>query len=150
MNNSKITVDQDNNVQFPTGKIPLDFLNKMLNGMPFELDYADADDRFQWFSDTPDRVFKRKPEQLGMKVADCHPAFVKKMVKKVFDDFHSGARKSFEFWIPLHRKFVYIQYFAMYDENDNYEGCFEFAGDIKKFQDLKGQKGLDFLKMMKK
>jgi hypothetical protein len=54
----------------------------------------------------------------------------------------AGTRDSAEFWINFQDKFVYISYFAVRNENNEYQGCVEMVQDIKHYRELEDEKRL--------
>ena len=142
MTNPAITVDANQMLHTPSGEISLEALRVLLNTLPFEVDYVDADDRFKWFSQNQPRIFARTPDQVGRKVLECHPGNSRDKVAKILEDFHAGTRDSVEFWLPLDGKLIYISYFALRNEAGEYLGCFEFTGDVSHIQSLRGTKNL--------
>ena len=110
----------------------------MLNTIPMDLTFVDANDKTRYFSHGNDRLFARPMSCLGRDVYDCHPPKSQAMVHKVFDDFRSGARDTYEFWIHMRGKFVYIRYFAVRDADGTYLGALETTMDITHIQELDG------------
>lgn len=61
---------------------------------------------------------------------ECHPERVKPMVKKLLDDFKSGARDFMEVWTPNDEHPVRVIYAAVRDEKGNYLGAAELVEDF--------------------
>lgn len=55
----KQSVDLDGMVSLPSGKISLRQVNALFTTLPYELDFIDADDNYQWYSPNPWRDDKR-------------------------------------------------------------------------------------------
>ncbi|MFC6322489.1 PAS domain-containing protein [Companilactobacillus baiquanensis] len=131
---------KDGYVNFKTGRLSLKEIQQIFNTLPFEVDFIDQTDHFRYFSDKKDRVHKRSVDILGETVEECHPAKVLPFVKKVIDSFKNGQEDQYEMCMPLDGKLVYIQYFAIRDEDKNYLGTMEFTGDISHIKELVSDK----------
>ncbi len=57
-------------------------------------------------------------------------------------DFKSGKKHSEEFWIKMGQLYVYIRYFAIKNEKDEYMGTLEVTQNIKSIQEITGEKRL--------
>jgi len=132
------TVPEGGKVRLSTGEFTIDQLEAIFNTIPLDLTFVDADDKTRFFSHGDTRVFPRPKSCLGRDVYACHPPKSQAMVHQVFDDFRSGARDSYEFWIHLHGRFVYIRYFAVRDADGTYLGALETTQDITEISKLEG------------
>jgi DUF438 domain-containing protein len=128
----------DGKVHLSTGAFTPQQLEAVLNTIPMDITFVDADDKTRYFSHGSDRLFARPMSCLGRDVYDCHPPKSQEMVHKVFNDFRTGARDTYEFWIHLHGKFVYIRYFAVRDADGTYLGALETTMDVTHIQELEG------------
>ena len=63
-------------------------------------------------------------------------------VEKIIEAFKKGERNEANFWISFNDKFIYIQYFAVRDNEGNYKGVLEITYDAKTVRSLKGQQRL--------
>ncbi|MEW5899382.1 MAG: PAS domain-containing protein [Bacillota bacterium] len=73
----------------------------------------------------------------------CSSATPKKsahLVQQILDDFKSGKKDFFEFWINPGPRKAYIRYFAVRDEAGRYLGCVGVDQDITEIQKLQGEK----------
>lgn len=125
-------------IKLSTGEFTAAQLDAVLNTIPLDITFVDADDKTRYFSHGDTRAFPRPMSCLGRDVYDCHPPRSQAMVHQVFDDFKSGARDSYEFWIHLHGKFLYIRYFAVRDQDGTYLGALETTQDIAPIQAIEG------------
>jgi len=115
----------------------------ILNTLPVELSFVDADDRVRYFShENHAKIFPRSRGVIGMKVHDCHPPKSVHMVEQILADFKAGLRQSAEFWIDMADSKLHIRYFAVHGPLGNYLGCLETVQDITAIQKLSGQKRL--------
>jgi len=116
-------------------------LGRVLDALPFEFSYVDADDRVRLFNKNGDRIFPRPPGVIGRRVQDCHPSKSVHRVQQILDEMKAGERDSAEFWIDLNDRKIHIRYFAV-RESGEYIGCLEVSQDITEIQRIKGEKRL--------
>ena len=118
-------------------------LAAMLNTLPVELSFVDANDIVRYFShENREKIFGRTRGAIGTAVQNCHPQRSVHMVNAILADFRAGRRTVAEFWIELDGKFVHIRYFAVHDEKGTYLGCMEVVQDVAGIRSLTGQKRL--------
>jgi PAS domain S-box-containing protein len=118
-------------------------LAAILNSLPIELSFVDADDRVRYFShENHAKIFPRSRGVMGMKVHNCHPQKSVHMVEQILADFKAGTRDSSEFWIDMGGKKIHIRYFVVRGTQGEYLGCLETVQDITAIQQLSGQKRL--------
>jgi DUF438 domain-containing protein len=125
-----------------TGDLTLSQINLMLTSLPVDITFVDENDTVRYFSDTPERIFKRTPAIIGRKVQNCHPPASVDKVLAIVEDFRAGKRDMAEFWIQMGGKFIFIRYFAMRDAAGNYRGTLEVSQDITELRKLEGEKRL--------
>ncbi len=123
------------------GEVTEEVLSRVLDALPFEFSYVDADDRVRLFNKNGDRIFPRPPGVIGRRVQDCHPSKSVHKVQQILDEMKAGKRDSAEFWIDLNDRKIHIRYFAV-RENGEYMGCLEVSQDITDLQRIKGEKRL--------
>ncbi len=129
-------------VIFETGLLPPKVIEAMLNTIPVEITFIDAEDTVRYFSQPEEMLFTRTKAVIGTKVQNCHPQKSLHLVNRILDDFKSGKRNLAEFWIDMKGKKVYIRYFPVRDRNGKYLGCMEVTQDITQIQKIEGQKRL--------
>ncbi|MBC7170333.1 DUF438 domain-containing protein [Candidatus Bipolaricaulota bacterium] len=129
-------------LQFPTGEFTPQELEAVLNALPVDITFVDADDTVRYFSASKDRIFVRTEAVLGRKVQDCHPQKSVHVVEKILADFKAGRRDVAEFWIPFGGKFVYIRYFPVRGRGGEYLGTVEVTQDIGPIQRISGERRL--------
>ncbi|ASZ06686.1 MULTISPECIES: DUF438 domain-containing protein [Enterococcus] len=129
-------------IVLPTGTLKLEQMIAMFQVLPVDLTFVDNDDRVRFFSEGKERVFPRTTSVIGREVVNCHPPKSMHIVQQILDDFRSGARSEAEFWIDMRGKKIYIRYFALRNEADDYLGCLEVTQDVTPIQSLEGQKRL--------
>lgn len=130
--------------KFPltTGDLSISQINMMLGHLPVDITYVDENDTVLFFSETPDRIFKRTAAIIGRKVQNCHPPQSMDKVQKILDDFKAGTRDVAEFWIQMNGMFIHIRYFALHDADGNYKGTLEVSQDLTALRALEGEKRL--------
>jgi hypothetical protein len=124
---------------------PLDksVIAAILNTLPIELSFVDADDTVRYFShENHAKLFPRSRGVIGLKVQNCHPQKSVHMVEQILADFKAGRREVAEFWIDMGGKKIHIRYFAVRGSQREYLGCLETVQDITAIQQLAGQKRL--------
>ncbi|MFV2082681.1 MAG: DUF438 domain-containing protein, partial [bacterium] len=109
-----------------TGGLTPKQLDLVLNSLPLDITFVDATDRVQYYSGR-ERIFPRSPGIIGRAVQNCHPPSSVHIVEQILDAFKSGEQDSADFWIQSDGKFIYIRYFAIRDEDGNYEGTLEVS-----------------------
>jgi DUF438 domain-containing protein len=136
------TVEDAGRVQLPTGSFTPRELEAVLNTIPFDITFVDADDTVRYFSHGRERIFARSRAIIGRKVQYCHPPKSVHIVQTIIDDFRSGRQDRAHFWIELHGRFVSIEYFALRGETGTYLGTLEVSQDLTAKRALTGEQRL--------
>jgi uncharacterized protein len=132
----------DGRIILPSGSLSVRELVPLLNMIPLDITFVDAEDTVRFFSQGKDRVFTRSRAIIGRKVQQCHPPASVGKVQKILDDFRSGASDVSSFWITFKGRFVLIEYFALRDEKGAYLGTLEVSQDLTDKKKLEGEKRL--------
>jgi PAS domain S-box-containing protein len=132
----------EGNLQFETGSLTKEQLETLLNTLPVDITFVDANDTVRYFNKPGERLFVRTKAVLGRKVHNCHPQKSLLIVSKIVDSFKSGKRNVAEFWINLNNHFVHIRFFALRDPEGKYLGTMELVQDLTKIKKLEGEKRL--------
>jgi DUF438 domain-containing protein len=115
----------------------------ILNTLPVELSFVDADDVVRYFShENGTKLFPRTRGVIGMPVQACHPEKSLHLVNAILKDFKAGRRTVAEFWIEMGGKKIHIRYFPVRDPEGEYLGCLEVVQDIAPIQALTGERRL--------
>ena len=122
--------------------IAVDVLEAILNTLPVEVSFINANDEVAYFNKNGDRIFPRPRSVIGRKVQQCHPQKSLHKVTQILDAFKSGKRDVAEFWIDLHGRQIYIRYFPVRDQNGRYLGTLEVSQDITAIKMIEGEKRL--------
>jgi DUF438 domain-containing protein len=137
-----VEVPADDAITMPSGHLSLRQLTALLNTLPFDVTFVDADGRVGFFSEGDDRIFARNRAIIGRRVEDCHPPKSVHIVEQVVDDLKSGRRDVAEFWIQMGDRFVHIRYFAVRDPAGEFLGTLEVTQDIAPLRQLEGERRL--------
>lgn len=134
-------VSQDT-VHFNTGTLSIKTLEALLNTLPLDMTFVDADGHVRYFSHGKERIFERPKTILGRHVHQCHPPSSVATVETIIERFKSGEKDEEAFWIQMRGKFVHIRYFAVRDNQGLYLGTLEMTQDIAPLRSLESEKRL--------
>jgi len=137
--------EADGVAALPTGRLTREQLQGILEALPIEITFVDAEGRVRFFSPARPRLFPRVRTILGRKVQDCHPARSRRAVTRILDDFRAGRHRTAEFWMIQDERFVHVRFLAVRSEAGEYLGTLEVAQDVTRVRQLQGeQRGLLF------
>ncbi|MBE3113202.1 MAG: DUF438 domain-containing protein [Actinobacteria bacterium] len=129
-------------LKFKTGIISEKEIELILDTLPVDITFVNRDDEVKYFNKLDTRIFKRTTSVIGLKVQNCHPKKSLDKVQQILDEFRAKKRNAAEFWINLDNRVIYIRYFPIYDNEDEYVGCLEVSQDITDIKEIKGEKRL--------
>lgn len=129
-------------VRFDAGALSVEEINAMLNTLPLDMTFVDAEGHVKYFTQGKDRIFVRPTTIIGRHVSMCHPPASVHVVEGIIDSFKSGAKDHEDFWIRMKDMFVYIRYFAVRNKEGKYLGTLEITQNIKPITELEGEKRL--------
>ncbi|MBK8164895.1 MAG: DUF438 domain-containing protein [bacterium] len=132
----------DGRVRLPSGSFTTAQLQAVLNTIPFDITFVDADDTVRYFSEGRERIFARTRAIIGRKVEYCHPPKSVAIVQQILADFRAGRQTHAQFWIELGGQFLCIEYFALHDEAGIFLGTLEVSQDLTAKRVLTGQQRL--------
>lgn len=107
-----------------------------------DITFVDENDEVKYFSGSKHRIFPRGKAILGRKVQNCHPPESVQIVNEIVAAFRSGKKDHAGFWIKMKGRFIYIRYFAMRNEHDEYRGTIEVSQDVTEIRELQGEQRL--------
>lgn len=136
------TAAADGVVRLPSGAFTTAQLQAVLNTIPFDITFVDADDTVRYFSEGRERIFARTRAIIGRQVQYCHPPKSVDIVQKILGDFREGREDHAQFWIELGGKFLCIEYYALRDEAGKFLGTLEVSQDLTAKRALTGQQRL--------
>lgn len=123
--------------------LDLKIVTDMLDALPIELSFVDADDRVRYFNKLEKKkIFARTLSVIGRTVQQCHPQKSVHLVNKIITEMKEGKREQATFWINMDDMLVHISYYAVRDSSGNYEGCVEMVHDVQPYRELRGEKRL--------
>jgi len=125
-----------------TENIETGVLEAMLNTLPVEVSFVNANDEVTYLNKNGDRIFPRTRSIVGRKVQQCHPQKSLHKVTQILEAFKSGERDVAEFWINLKGRQIYIRYFPVKDIDGKYLGTIEVSQDITDIKKIEGEKRL--------
>jgi len=129
-------------LQLETGSLSKDELEAILDTLPIDVSFVDADDRVKYFNKAEKRIFVRTKAVLGRSVQMCHPQKSIHIVNKIVEAFKKGEKDTAEFWITLNGRLVHIRYFAVRGKDSKYLGTMEVTQDLTDIKRIEGQKRL--------
>jgi DUF438 domain-containing protein len=127
-------------LQFDTGTLTKEQLDGLLNALPVDITFVDANDTVRYFNKPEDRSFVRTKAVLGRKVQNCHPQKSLHIVSKIVEAFKRGEKNVADFWITLNNRFVHIRFFAVRNAEGKYLGTMEVVQDLTDIKKLTGER----------
>ena len=114
----------------PGGHLTLAQLTAMLNTLPLEITFVDADNINRYFNEGP-KVFKRPSMAIDREVFTCHPPKIEPMVRSIIEDLRSGRRDQVPMWLEKNGHATLVNYMAVRDGDGNYVGTVEVVQDME-------------------
>jgi hypothetical protein len=137
-----ISKNVDGMVQFDAGALTPEQINSLLNTLPLDMTFVDAEGKVRYFSQGKERIFARPKTIIGREVSNCHPPASVHVVEQIVEDLESGKKDNEDFWIQMGDQFVYIRYFAVRNNEGKFLGVLEVTQNIKPIQGITGEKRL--------
>lgn len=117
-------------VELSTGFLSKNELEAILESLPLELTYADANDRVKFFTESKlSRGFVRTKTILGRRLLFCHPPRLEGMVKVNVERLKKGE-KFREFWTKQGDRIIRVLVVGVRDEKGEYLGTLEIVEDL--------------------
>lgn len=138
----KATLEMGETLHFETGNLSKEEVEALLDTIPIDVSFIDADDQVRYFNKAEKRIFVRTKAVLGRKVQMCHPQKSLHVVDKIVEAFKTGKKDVAEFWITIENRFVHIRFFAVRSKGGKYLGAVEVVQDVTDIKKLEGQKRL--------
>ena len=127
----KKTVFEDTGeIVMPGGHMSIEQLTALLNTIPLEISFIDADNINRFFNEGP-KVFKRPGMALDREVFSCHLPKIEPMVRSIIDDFRNNRRDSVPVWMDKNGRTFLVTYMAVSDNEKNYLGTVEIVQDME-------------------
>jgi uncharacterized protein len=132
----------------PQGMIPMSLgklsfveADALLNTLPLDITFVDANNLVAYVSQGKDRIFDRPKTVIGREVKNCHPPQSVHVVESIIEDLRSGKKDQEDFWIHMGPKYVLIRYYAVRKKGE-FLGVMEVTMDINGIQSIQGEKRL--------
>lgn len=123
-------VSLSNEIVIPGGHMTLEQLTALLNTIPMEISFIDAENINRFFNEGP-KVFKRPGMAIDREVFSCHPPKIEPMVRSIIDDFRVGKRDKVAVWMDKGHRTMLVTYLALRDHNEDYLGTVELVQDME-------------------
>ncbi len=117
-------------IVMPGGHMTLEQLTAMLNTLPVEISFVDADNINRYFNEGP-KVFKRPGMAIDREVFSCHPPKIEPMVRSIMDSFRNGTRDRVPVWMEKQGRAMLVTYMAVRDREGKYLGTVEAVQDMQ-------------------
>ena len=117
-------------VVMPGGHMTVEQLTALLNTLPIEITFIDAENINRFFNEGP-KVFKRPAMALDREVFSCHPPKIEPMVRQIIDDFRHGRRDEVPVWMEKGGRAMLVRYMAVRDREGRYLGTVEVVQDME-------------------
>lgn len=124
------TAYTEDEIVMPGGHLTLQQLTALLNTIPIEITFVDADNINRFFNEGP-KVFKRPGMAIDRDVFSCHPPKIEPMVRSIIDDFRNKKRDSVQIWMDKGGKCMLVNYMAVRDKSGEYLGTVEVVQDME-------------------
>lgn len=139
---STVQKDSATKILFDAGNLTAEEINSILNTVPIDMTFVDANNRVKYFTQGKERIFPRPVTIIGREVKHCHPPKSVHIVEQIVEDLKSGKKDNEDFWIKMGEAFVYIRYFAVRNKQGEFLGTLEVSQNIKPITELEGEKRL--------
>lgn len=125
-------VQASDEVVMPGGHMTIQQLTAMLDTIPLEITFVDADNINRYFNDGEGpKVFKRPKMAIDRDVFSCHPPKIEPLVRAIIEDFRMGNRDKVPVWMEKNGKTMLVTYMAVRDKNNQYLGTLELVQDME-------------------
>lgn len=117
-------------IVLPGGHLTVEQLTALLNTIPLEISFIDADNINRFFNEGP-KVFKRPAMAIDRDVFSCHPPKIEPMVRSIINDLRNGIRDSVPVWMDKGGRTMLVTYMAVRDRANKYLGTMEIVQDME-------------------
>ena len=117
-------------VVMPGGHVTVEQLTALLNTIPLEITFVDAENINRFFNEGP-KVFKRPGMAIDREVFSCHPPKIEPMVRQIIDDFRNNRRDEVPVWMEKNGRTMLVKYMAVRDAAGKYVGTVELVQDME-------------------
>ncbi len=124
------TSSAEGEIVMPGGHLTMEQLTALLNTIPMEITFVDADNINRFFNEGP-KVFKRPGMAIDREVFSCHPPKIEPMVRQIIDDFRNNRRDFVPVWMEKGGHTMLVKYMAVRDKAGAYLGTVELVQDME-------------------
>lgn len=124
-----VSSPNNDEIFMPGGHMNVEQLTAMLNTIPVEITFVDADNINRFFNEGP-KLFKRPSMAIDREVFSCHPPKIEPMVRSIIDDFRNNVRDEVPVWMEKQGKTLLVKYMAVRDRNGKYLGTLELVQEM--------------------
>ncbi len=110
------------------------------NCLPVDLTFIDENDEVKYFSESKESIFPRSRSIIGRKVQNSHPPESVHIVNELIAAFRNGDKDHADFWIQRKGQFIYIRYFALRNDQCEYQRTLEVSQDITEARELTNER----------
>lgn len=125
----KIMGKKTDEIIMPGGHLTVAQLTAMLNTIPMEITFVDADNINRFFNEGP-KDFKRPGMAIDREVFSCHPPKVEQQVRRIIGEFRNGTLDKVPIWMEKNGKTMLVTYMAVRDAQGTYLGTMELVQDM--------------------
>ena len=125
----KESLMDEKEIVMPGGHMNVEQLTALLNTIPLEISFIDADNINRFFNEGP-KVFKRPSMAIDREVFSCHPPKIEPMVRSIIEDFRNNRRDSVPVWMDKNGCTFLVTYMAVRDKDNKYIGTVELVQDM--------------------
>lgn len=129
-------------INFEPGVLTPEEIKSIFNTLPLDMTFVDKTGTVKYFTQGKERIFARPASIIGRQVSNCHPPASVHVVEKIVEELRTGKKDNEDFWIKMGDQFVYIRYFAVRNDKDEFLGVMEVTQNIKPIQEIAGEKRL--------
>ena len=116
-------------IVMPGGHLTIAQLTAMLNTIPMEITFVDADNINRFFNEGP-KDFKRPGMAIDREVFSCHPPKIEQQVRHIIEEFRKGTLDKVPIWMEKNGKTMLVTYMAVRDGKGTYLGTMELVQDM--------------------
>lgn len=121
-------------IVMPGGHMTVEEMTAMLNTIPLEITFVDANDINKFFNEGP-KDFKRPQMAIDRDVYSCHPPKIEAVVRGIISDFRSGKRDRVQVWMEKNGKTMLVSYYAVRDKEKKFLGTLELVQDMEEIKE---------------
>lgn len=128
--NGHAVSDPQTEIYMAGGHMSIEQLTAMLNTIPLEISFVDAENQNRFFNEGP-KVFKRPGMAIDREVFSCHPPKIEQQVRRIIGEFRQGTLDSVPVWMDKNGRTMLVTYMAVRDRQNRYLGTLELVQDME-------------------